>query len=150
MRILRKLFFYLIAVPILVLYFLITLSSWRIMNSDFRITHLNIVLWEDMLPVNITVQVRYFEKSGVFTKACQFKTKEWEQYSFRPDPNNPNVYWITKVRFRFDGKYWIKYQITDPEIEKQFIELYKTKPFDVLMKEKKQNNGKTPSKSRKK
>ena len=75
MRILRKLFFYLIAVPILVLYFLITLSSWRIMNSDFRITHLNIVLWEDMLPVNITVQVVTLKKAGCLRKHVNSKPK---------------------------------------------------------------------------
>ena len=102
------------------------------MRSDSKVNNLEIVSWEDTIPVNIKIPVQYVDRKMVLTKSAAIRTKDGVRYSFRVDPENPNIYWITKMRPRFGGKYWIRYKITDPEIEKQLIELYQTKPFEVL------------------
>ena len=138
MNILKKILFFFIGVPVLSFFLLITLSNWSQMQSDSKVDKLEIVEWEGLLPINITVPVCYVDKVGIFTKSSTMRTNKGEDYSFRVDPDHPDRYWITRMRFMFGGKYWVRYRITDSAVEKQLAELYRTKPFEVLLEQKRQ------------
>ena len=137
-KVLRILFYLLIAIPIFAYYFLCELTTCSTKSSDEKITKLEIVCWEDLLPVNITIPVRHVDEKPETKVSCSLETKDGGRYKLKFDPDKPDALWITKMRFRFGGKYWETYQVTDPSITKQLIELYKTKPFEVLLAEKRE------------
>ena len=126
MKILKKIFFRLIGLPILIFFLLGMIAPDFSIFTDPKVKLLEIVSWEDTLPVNIKIPVQYIDKHWIVTKSSTIRTKEGEYYSFRVDPEKTNEFWITKLRFFFGGKYLIRYKITDPEIEKQLIKLYQT------------------------
>ena len=126
MKILKKFFFWLVVIPVFSYFILCMITTWLTMRSDSKVNNLEIVSWEDTIPVNIKIPVQYVDRKMVLTKSAAIRTKDGVRYSFRVDPENPNIYWITKMCPRFGGKYWIRYKISDPEIEKQLIELYQT------------------------
>ena len=140
MKDVKKILFCLIAFPVL-MFFL-----WGMIAPDFSILTdpevklLEIVSWEEILPVKLNVPVRYVDKQWIFTKSSFIKTKDGERYSFRIDPEKENVFWITKLRCFLGGKYLVRYKITDPEVEKKLIELYKTNPIEVLLEQQTQKS----------
>ena len=137
-KVLKNLFFVLIVIPLFSYYFLCELTTCSTKSSDEKITKLEIVCWEGLLPVNITIPVRHVDEKPETKVSCSLETKDDGRYWLTFDPDKPDALWITKMRFRFGGKYWETYQVTDPSIAKQLIELYKTKPFEVLLAEKRE------------
>lgn len=140
-KILKKLFLWLVALPIL-LFFMIYNVTWAYVlykqpKIDAKIQNIEVVLWEDLLPVNINVPVRYIAKGRVLGNSYLLIDKNGEKFYFGVDKNDPDKFWIQKFtllpcHIHFSAKY----EITDSSVEKQLIELSRTKPFEVLWAEK--------------
>ena len=106
---------------------------------DAKIENFEVILWEDMLPINMNIPVRYVGKEKSISKTSCLKTKENQRIYFGKNSQNPKEFLIYKTTF-FSMGTSVKayYVITDPEVAKQLIELYKTKPFEVLLAEKRE------------
>ena len=132
-----KLLFCLTILPCL-LYIFVCYSLWGFYwLKYYSIDRVDVVLWEDMMPVNISVPVRYESTETLFTKGCYLRDKNGLRFVFRTVTDDPDAFCITLSRWDFGGLVAssVKYKITDPEIEKQLIELFRTKPFEVLYQE---------------
>ena len=83
--------------------------------------------WEDSLPLNKDIPVCFVDTKQIFTNGCRITDSAKYRYLFRVDPDDPNKYWVTLFRLEFGGLIacTARYQITDPEIERQLIELYR-------------------------
>lgn len=145
MKNVKKVLFYTFAFPILLYGLSDVLAYWSSVQRDMETDKIEVVLWEDLLPVDICIPVRYVDRKLQDGELRRMRTKEGKRYRFRQDPVDPNVFWITETKLHFGCKLGVRFKITDPEIEKQLIELFRTKPFDVLYREKKEREeaGKT-------
>ena len=145
MKIVKKVLFYTFVFPILLYGFLDVLDYWSSVLRDMETDKIEVVLWEDLLPVYLCIPVRYVDRKLLIGKSRRMKTKMGKIYWFKQDPDDPNVFWITETKLNFGDKWGVRFKVTDPEIEKQLIELFRTKPFEVLYREKKQQEeaGKT-------
>ena len=145
MKIVKKVLFYTFVFPILLYGFLDVLDYWSSVLRDMETDKIEVVLWEDLLPVYLCIPVRYVDRKMQGGEFRRMRTKNGKRYRFRQDPDDPNAFWVTETKLHFGCKLGVRFKVTDPEIEKQLIELFRTKPFEVLYREKKQQEeaGKT-------
>ena len=118
---------------------------------DAKIENFEVILWEDMLPINMNIPVRYVGKEKSISKTSCLKTKENRRIYFGKNSQNPKEFLIYRTTFFSMGtRVKAYYVITDPSIAKQLIELYKTKPFEVLLAEKREREKAEAEKTEKK
>ena len=85
------------------------------------------VSWEDSISLNKDIPVLFVDTKEIFTTGCRITDKAGYRFLFRVDPDDPNKFWITLLKLEFGGLIacTARYQITDPEIEKQLVELFR-------------------------
>ena len=123
-----KIFFKLIIQSVLLLFlFGLSLTFFWVFvqqNANSKIKELQLSFFE-ATPVDIKVPVRYIDKDELITRGAALETKDKKRFRFRIDRKDPNRFWITKFDAFCGNRLGARYQITDPEIEKQLVELFK-------------------------
>ena len=113
----------------------------------YRISYANrnnigAVSWEDTMPLNKNIPVRFVDTKEIFTNGCRLTDRAGYRYLFRVDPDDSNKYWVTLFRLEFGGLIacTARYQITDPEIERQLIELYRKQQHEESLRFQQEEN----------
>ena len=102
-------------------------------KKDAKKETLELAFFENT-PVDINVPVRYIDKDELITHGASLETKDKKKFSFRTDPKDPNKFWITKSTYCLGVRLGARYQITDPEIERQLIELYRKQQHEESLR----------------
>ena len=115
-----------LAILLLILLRFLFIGVWlkQQSKSDANTKTLELAFFENT-PVDINVPVRYIDKDELITHGASLETKDKKRFSFRTDPKDPNKFWITKSTYCLGVRLGARYQIADPEIERQLIELYR-------------------------
>ena len=108
-------------------------------KSDANTKTLELAFFENT-PVDINVPVRYIDKDELITHGASLETKDKKRFSFRTDRKDPNRFWITKFSYCLGVRLGARYQITDPEIEKQLIELYRKQQHEEPLRFQQEEN----------
>ena len=108
-------------------------------KSDANTKTLELAFFENT-PVDINVPVRYIDKDELITHGASLETKDKKRFSFRTDRKDPNRFWITKFSYCLGVRLGARYQITDPEIEKQLIELYRKQQHEESLRFQQEEN----------
>lgn len=115
-----------LAILLLILLKFLFIGVWlkQQSKSDANTKTLELAFFENT-PVDINVPVRYIDKDELITHGASLETKDKKRFCFRTDRKDPNRFWITKFSYCLGVRLGARYQITDPEIEKQLVELFR-------------------------
>ena len=131
-----KILLYILVLPPLLLLLLFSSVAWFYRISYANRNNIGAVSWEDTMPLNKNIPVRFVDTKEIFTNGCRITDRAGYRYLFRIDPDDPNKYWVTLFRLEFGGLIacTARYQITDPEIERQLIELYRKQQHEESLR----------------
>lgn len=130
-----------LAILLLILLRFLFIGVWlkQQSKSDANTKTLELAFFEN-IPVDIKVPIRYIDKDELITRSALLETKDKKRFRFRTDPKDPNKFWITKSTYCLGVRLGARYQITDPEIERQLIELYRKQQHEESLRFQQEEN----------